>query len=199
MSGENRSTPPAGGEQSERARPALRIVKTVALNMIPGYPLYGAIRSFKRSTEPGAAVISDLAKRLPHKRARRRARSWNQVMEARRESRNRAVEAGAAKALPQRLSVIRRRSLQAKWVFLALAFFALCRALGYATSAQWTGVVTSAFFGMVCSLQIFKFEYRLRQMETGPKNPDKPLMSAREFLRDRGFVKHFFNPRIEWK
>ena len=46
---------------------------------------------------------------------------------------------------------------------------------------------------------IFKHEYRLRQMETGPVEPDKPLMSAGEFIRGRGFVKHFLNPRIEWK
>lgn len=202
MSEETRPTQ-TEGEPSNRARPILKVVaKNVALNMIPGYPLIGAVRSIKNSAAPGAAVISDLTKRLPHKRKGKRSRTWNQAMDARRESRNQAIEAGKAGlnvALPLPLRVIWRRNVQAKWIFMALAFFALCRGLGYATGEHWIGVLSSLLLAMVCSLMIFKHEYRLRQMETGPVEPDKPLMSAGEFIRGRGFVKHFLNTRIEWK
>lgn len=74
-------------QNNENARPALKLVKSagkhVALNMIPGYPLYGAIKGIKDTATPGAVVIMDLAKRMPQQRAGKRVRTWNQAMEAR--------------------------------------------------------------------------------------------------------------------
>jgi len=198
MSEETRSTE-SSAKPSGNSRPALKVVKSVALNMIPGYPLIGAFRSIKEAAAPGATMISDLSKQLPHKRGGKRKRSWNQVMEARRNSRSTAIEVGTRAALPLPLHVIRRRNVHAKWIFMTLGFFALCRGVGYALSPHWMGILSSGMLAVVCGLQMFKHEYRLRQMETGPIDPDRPLMTAGEFLRGRSFVKHYFNPRIEWK
>lgn len=175
----------------ENARPRLKLVKSagkhIALNMIPGYPLYGAVKGFRQATAPGAAVIADLAKRRPQKHAgQRRARTWNQAMEAR-----------PADALP--LREIERLNTRAKQLFMVACFFGLCINLGNVINYKWIGVFSCGLFMLVCLMQMFKHELRLRQMETGPKNPDCLLMSAGEFLRSKGFVKHLLNPRLEWK
>ncbi|QGZ55107.1 hypothetical protein [Paraburkholderia acidiphila] len=175
-------------EQNARSKLTLvkKVGKAVALNMIPGYPLVGAIKSFRETTTPGAIVIADLAKRLPQKRKGKRVRTWNQAFAAR-----------PADALP--LREIERLNTRAKHVFMVLGFLGLCSNLGCAVNLNRAGLLSGGLFVLVCLMQIFKFELRLRQMETGPQNPDQPLMSPREFLRGRGFVKHFFNPRIDWK
>ncbi|CAE6697199.1 hypothetical protein [Paraburkholderia domus] len=177
-------------DQQNNTRPALKLVKSagkhVALNMIPGYPLYGAVKCFREAAAPGAAVIADLAKRMPQKRTGKGVRTWNQAMEAR-----------PADALP--LRDIERLNTRAKQIFMAAGFFGLCVNLGNLINQKWIGVFSCGLFMLVCLMQMFKFELRLRQMETGPRNPDRFLMSAGEFLRSRGFVKHVLNPRLEWK
>jgi hypothetical protein len=177
-------------DQQSNARPALNLVKSagkhVALNMIPGYPLYGAIKGFREATAPGAAVIADLAKRMPQKHVGKRVRTWNQAMEAR-----------SADALP--LREIERLNTRGKQIFMTLGFFDLCANASCVIHVNWTGLISGGLFLLICFMQMFKFELRLRQMEIGPKNPDRFLISAGEFLRSKGFVKHLLNPRIEWK
>jgi hypothetical protein len=177
-------------QNNENARPSLKLVKTVgktvALNMIPGYPLYGAIKSVKDTATPGAVVIRDLAKRMPQKRTGKRVRAWNQAMEAR-----------PADALP--LREIERLNTRAKQIFMTLGFFDLCANASCVVHVNWTGLLSGGLFLLICFMQMFKFELRLRQMETGPKNPDRFLMSAREFLCSKGLIKHLLNPRLEWK
>lgn len=181
MSDEPVASKSAGGSQI-----AKKIAKNVALNMIPGYPLIGVVRSIKQAAGPGAAVISDLSKQLPHKRSNRARRSWNEAMAAR-----------PIGALP--LRAIERRNTHAKWIFMVGWFFALCAGCGCAMGGKWMGTLNSVLFMLVCTMQMFKHELRLRQMETGPAAPDSPLMSAGEFFRSRGFTKQLFDPRLKWK
>ncbi|RQH09603.1 hypothetical protein [Paraburkholderia dinghuensis] len=177
-------------DQQNNARPALELVKSagkqVALNMIPGYPLVGAVKGFGKATAPGAAVIADLAKQLPQRRTGKRVRTWNQALAAR-----------PADALP--LREIERLNTQAKQIFMVAGFLGLCLNLGNAINHNWTGVFSCGLFTLICVMQMFKFELRVRQMEIGPLNPDCFLISAGEFLRSKGFVKHLLNPRLEWK
>ncbi|PYE22858.1 hypothetical protein C7410_109154 [Paraburkholderia silvatlantica] len=177
-------------DQQNNARPALKLVKSVgkhvALYMIPGYPLYGAAKSFMETTTPGAAVIVDLAKKRPQKHTGKRVRTWNQAMEAR-----------PADALP--LREIERLNTRAKQIFMTLGFFDLCANASCVIHVNWTGLLSGGLFLLICFMQMFKFELRLRQMEIGPKNPDRFLMSAGEFLRGKGFIKHLLNPRLDWK
>lgn len=177
-------------QNNENARPALKLVKSagkhIALNMIPGYPLIGAVKGFREAATPGAAVIADLAKRMPQKRTGKRVRTWNQ-----------AIQARPADALP--LREIERLNTRAKQIFMVAGFLGLCLNLGNAINHNWTGGFSCGLFLLICLMQMFKFELRLRQMETGPRNPDRFLMSAGEFLRSKGFVKHLLNPRLEWK
>jgi len=177
-------------QTNETARPALKLVKSagkhVMLNMIPGYPLVGAIKSIRDTTTPGVAVIADLAKRMPQKRTGKRARTWNQALMAR-----------PADALP--LREIERLNTRAKQIFELAGFFGLCAALGSALSHNWTGLLSCGLFVLTCLMQMFKHELRLRQMEIGPRNPDQLLMSPGAFLRSKRFVQHLLNPRLEWK
>jgi hypothetical protein len=172
------------------SRPALKLVKSaaknVALNMIPGYPLIGAIRSFHETTRPGAAVIADLTQRLPQRHAKRRAQSWNQALAARPDD-----------ALP--LQQIERSNTRSKQIFMAFLFLAFCSLAGNTIAGHILGVINGALFTLLCLLQVLKYELRLRRMETGPLSPDAPLMSLGEFIRQRGFVRHLFNPRIGWE
>jgi hypothetical protein len=174
----------------DAARPALKLVKSaaknVALNMIPGYPIVGAWRSFQQATKPGAAVISDLTQRLPQRQAMHRARSWNQALAAR-----------PADALP--LEQIERSNTRSKQIFMLIFFVAIGAVAGNTIAGHILGVINGVLFSMLCLLQVFKFELRLRQMETGPLSPDAPLMSPGELVAQRGFLRHLFNPRIEWK
>jgi hypothetical protein len=177
-------------QNNENARPALKLVKSagkhIAPNMIPGYPLVGVVRGFREATAPGAAVIADLAEKMPQKRTGKRVRTWNQ-----------AIEARPADAL--RLREIERLNTRAKQIFLVAGFLGLCFNLGNAINHNWTGILSCGLFVLICLMQMFKHELRLRQMETGPLNPDCFLMSAGEFLRSKGFAKHLLNPRLEWK
>lgn len=177
-------------QTTENARPALKLVKSagkhIALNMIPGYPLIGAVKGFREAAAPGASVIVDLAKRMPQKRTSKRVRTWSQ-----------AIAARPADALP--LREIERINTRAKRIFMVAGFLGLCFNLGNAINHNWTGILSCGLFMLICLMQMFKFELRLRQMETGPLNPDQFLMAAGEFLRGKGFVKHLLNPRLEWK
>lgn len=177
-------------ETKETGRSNVKVVtgaaKRLAFNLIPGYPILGVIRSFKETTKPGAVVIMDLAKRLPQEKRSGRVRSWNEAMAAR-----------PLDALP--LQEIERSNTRSKQVFLAFMFLSLCALLGNAISGSVIGVISDIMFAALCTMQMFKFELRLRQMETGPLNADAPLMSPREFLRAPRFLTHLFNWRIEWK
>jgi hypothetical protein len=174
----------------DASRPALKLVKSaaknVALNMIPGYPIVGAIRSFHEATRPGATVIADLTQRLPQRHAKRPARSWNQALAARPDD-----------ALP--LQQIERSNICSKQIFMTFFFLAFGSLAGNTIAGHILGVINSALLMLLCLLQVFMYELRLRQMETGPVSPDAPLMSPGELIRQRGFLRHLFNPRIGWK
>jgi hypothetical protein len=177
-------------ESNESARPTRKLVKSVgkrvALNMIPGYPLVGIIKGFRKTTAPGAAVIADLAGKMPQKRTGKRVRTWNEALRARH-----------ADALP--LREIERLNTRAKQVFMALGCLSLSAGVGCAMGGNWVGVFSSCMFILICLMQMFKFELRLRQMETGPRQPDRALMSASEFLGGKGFLRHLMNPRVVWR
>lgn len=177
-------------QSNETARSTLKLVKSagkqLALNMIPGYPLVGVVRSLKQTAAPGAAVISDLAGRLTRRRQGVRVRSWNEALAARSED-------------AQPLKTIYRRNHQAKWIFKVLCLYGVCMAAGSVWAGNLMGLATNCLFAFMCALQVFKFELRLRQMETGPDSPDAPLLSAGDFWRSPDLFKHFLNPRIEWK
>lgn len=176
---------------NETASSALKLVKSAgkqfALNMIPGYPLVGIVRSLKKTTAPGAVVIGRLAEQIvSRRRTGVHVRSWNEALAARSEE-----------ALP--LKTIYHRNHQAKWIFMVLCLYGVCMFAGSIWAGNLMGLATDSLFAFVCALQVFKYELRLRQMETGPENPDKPLLSAGDFWRSRDFFKHFLNPRIDWK
>jgi hypothetical protein len=178
-------------QNNETARSALKLVKSAgkqfALNMIPGYPLIGVVRSLKQTTAPGVAVIGNLAEKIAsRRRTSLHVRSWNEALAAR-----------SQEALP--LKTIYRRNHQAKWIFMVLCLYGLCMFTGSIWAGNLMGLATNSLFAFVCALQVFKFELRLRQMETGPENPDRPLLSAGDFWRNRDLFKHLLNPRIDWK
>lgn len=168
-------------------RPALKLVKGVAksaaLNMIPGYPIYKAARSFAGTTTTGGQVIVDLYKQFPHKRPRGTVRSWNEALSAR-----------PLDAPP--LGKIERSQVRSKQLCMMFAALALTAVVWCAATGSLLGVADGFLISFVFLLQMFQFELRLRQMETGPLDPDAPLMTPSEFLFADGFLRHLINPRI---
>lgn len=167
--------------------PALRVVKVVALNMVPGYPLVSAVKSFRATLSLGVQVIGDLSEKLPKRRSGERVvRTWDEAMAARPHD-----------AAP--LSEIERSNIKAKWLVMVCGLLSSGTAIGNLLGGHYLGAANCVPLIMLCLMFMFKHEHRLRQMETGPLKPDAPLLSPRNFISERGFLGHLFNPRLHWE
>jgi len=164
-------------------RPALRLVKTVALNTIPGYPIIKAIGSARRTIATGALTIGELKEQVEGKKRTRRVRTWNQ-----------AIAARPVDALP--LSKIASDCVARKRV--ALIFIVLCTA--YMTGGLIGGNLMPVYGGCLGSMlpwmYVLREEHRLWQMEVGPTQPDEPLGSIGTFLRTPGVLLRLLNPYL---
>ena len=167
----------------KQSRPALRLVKTVALNTIPGYPIIKAIGSARRTIATGALTIGELKEQVEGKKRTRRVRTWNQ-----------AIAARPVDALP--LSKIASDCVARKRV--ALVFVILCTA--YMTGGVLGGNFMPIYGGLLGSMlpamYVLREEHRLWQMEVGPTQPDEPLGSIGTFLRTRGVLPRLLNPYL---
>jgi len=167
----------------KQSRPALRLVKTVALNAVPGYPIVKAIGSGWRTIATGVLTIDELKKQVEGKKRTRRVRTWNQ-----------AIAARPVDALP--LSKIASDCVARKRV--ALIFIVLCTA--YMTGGLIGGNLMPVYGGCLGSMlpwmYVLREEHRLWQMEVGPTQPDEPLGSIGTFLRTPGVLLRLLNPYL---
>ena len=164
-------------------RPALRLVKTVALNTIPGYPIIKAIGSARRTIATGALTIGELNEQVEGKKRTRRVRTWNQ-----------AIAARPVDALP--LSKIASDCVARKQV--ALIFIVLCTAYmaGGLIGGNFMPIYGGLLGSMLPGMYVLREEHRLWQMEVGPTQPDEPLGSIGTFLRTRGVLLRLLNPYL---
>jgi hypothetical protein len=164
-------------------RPALRLVKAVALNAVPGYPMIKAFGSAKATVMSGLLTIDELKEKVEGKKRMRRVRTWNQ-----------AIAARPVDALP--LSKIASDCLARKRV--ALIFIVLCTAYmtGGLIGGNFMPVYGGCLGSMLPAMYVLREEHRLWQMEVGPTQPDEPLGSIGTFLRTRGVLLRLLNPYL---
>lgn len=170
-------------EKQQQQRPVLRLVKTVALNTIPGYPMIKAFGSAKATVMSGLLTIDELKEQVEGRKGTRRVRTWNE-----------AISARPVDALP--LSKIASDCVARKRV--ALIFIVLCTA--YMTGGLIGGNFMPVYGGCLGSMlpwmYVLREEHRLWQMEAGPMRPDEPLGSIGTFLRTRGVLLRLLDPYL---
>jgi hypothetical protein len=167
----------------KQQRPALRFVKTIALNAIPGYPIVKAIGSAKRTIATGALTIGDLKKQLEGQKRTRCVRTWNEPISDR-----------PADALP--LSKIASDCLTRKRI--ALIFVLLCTAytIGGVLGGNFVPIYGGILGSMLPALYVLREEHRIWQMEVGRAQPDEPLQGVAAFLRTPGVLLRLLNPYL---
>ncbi|MGF6755257.1 hypothetical protein [Paraburkholderia sp. GAS42] len=165
----------------KQQRPALKLVKTIGLNMIPGYPIVKALGSARATIMTGAHAIGELKEQVEGQTKTRRVRTWNQALAAR-----------PADALP--LAKIASDCLTRKRVALAFVYVCLSYAFGGILGGDILGVYGGIVGSTMPALFVLRDEHRLWQMEVGPTRPDEPLGSVSEFLRTRGVLLRLLNP-----
>ena len=161
-----------------------RRIARASLYIIPGYPIFRAFKSAKDAMGSGAKTVRDLKDEIDRQKpTTRHVRTYREALARR-----------PADALP--LERIAQDCLNKKR--LCLVFVALC------TSYAFGGMLGGDCFAVVNGIlgiglpMLFavKYERQLWQMETGPRQPDAPLGSFRDFFRSRGALSRLFNPRL---
>jgi hypothetical protein len=161
-----------------------KIVRSVALNMIPGYPVVKALTSAKKTIGSGAETVRDLAGDLKNQKPKsRRIRTWREAIE------NRPVA-----ALP--LEAIARDCLRRKRVCMVFAFICLSYAAGGLIGCNFFAVSNGILGTALPLLFIVREEHRLWQLEVGPAQPDAPLPGYWEFFRTQGIILRLLNARL---
>lgn len=163
---------------------AAKIVRSVALNMIPGYPVVKALTSAKKAIGSGAATLHDLASGLEKQELDGRlVRTWRE-----------AIESRPPDAVP--LQTIARDCLIKKRLSMTVALLSL----GYLTGGLVGENYVAIFNGMIGMalpvLFVVREEHRLWQMDVGPKQPDAPLPGYREFFRTPGAFRRLLDARL---
>ncbi|WP_459199428.1 hypothetical protein ACQVRX_07300 [Ralstonia pseudosolanacearum] len=172
--------------QENKDKPSVgRILgKFVALNMIPGYPVYKALKSVKETSGTGAATVIDLAAELKKRKPKARViRTYREALALR-----------TPESLP--LRTIAKICLTRKRLFLAAAFISSAFVLGSLIATSYLGSFLGALFILFCLLHVVKYEHRLWQLDTGPLQPDEPLGGFRDFFQSKGSWLRLVSPHL---
>ena len=161
-----------------------RVGKFVVFNMIPGYPVYKALKAAKETAGTGAATVHDLVAELEKRKPQKKiVRTYREALALR-----------TPESLP--LKAIAQSCLNRKRLCLAVVTIALAYAVGGALG----GSFLTAFTGLLalCLPMLFaaKFEHQLWQLDTGPLRPDAPLGGFREFFGSKGAWLRLVSPHL---
>nr|WP_311527964.1 hypothetical protein [uncultured Ralstonia sp.] len=171
-------------ENKDKPSVGRRVGKFVVLNMIPGYPVYKALKSAKGAAVDGAATIHDLAAELEKRKPKSKiVRTYREALALR-----------TAESLP--LKTIAKSCLTRKRLCLSVAIIALA----YGVGGLIGGNYLTAFLGLlaVClpALYALKYELQLWQLDTGPLQPEEPLGGFGEFFRSEGAWLRLLSPHL---
>lgn len=157
-----------------------KTLRYVALNAIPFYPLYAALRSMRQATGAGVATLRDLNYEIAAGSTRPRVVTFRQALERRSE--------GALS-----FAEVRRQSVRSKRVAFVFTFFGSCFGLGSLIGGNVLGVLLSVLLIAFTLLTAVKHSHRTWQIEAGCIEPDRPLGSVRDFLRSPRAVATVFD------
>ncbi|WP_412548939.1 hypothetical protein Q2T91_16115 [Ralstonia pseudosolanacearum] len=161
-----------------------RVGKFVVFNMIPGYPVYKALKSAKETAGTGVATVHDLVAELEKRKPQKKTiRTYRQALALR-----------TADSLP--LRTIARNCLNMKRLCLSVAFVSAAFVLGSVVGANYLGSFLGVLFVMFCLLHVVKYEHRLWQLDTGPLQPDEPLGGFGDFFRSNGAWLRLLSPHL---
>lgn len=157
-----------------------KALRYVALNAIPFYPLYAALRSMRQATGSGVATLRDLNNEIAADSPRERVVTFRQALERRPEG-----------ALT--FSQVRSQSVRSKRVALVFSFFGACFGLGSLIGGNFIGLLLSILLIAFAFLTAVKHSHRIWQIEAGCIEPDRPLGSIRAFVRSPGAIARVFD------
>jgi hypothetical protein len=152
-----------------------KALRYLALNAIPFYPVYAALRSMRQATGSGVATLRDLNDEIAADSARQRVVTFRQALERRPEG-----------ALT--FSEVRAQSVRSKRVAFVFTFFGACFGLGSLIGGNFVGFLLSLLLIAFTLLTAIKHSHRIWQIEAGCIEPDRPLGSVAEFLRSPGAI-----------
>ena len=157
-----------------------KTLRYVALNAIPFYPLYAALRSMRQATGAGVATLRDLNDEIAADSTHPRVVTFRQALERRPE--------GALS-----LAEVRQQSVRSKRVAFVFTFCGSCFGLGSLIGGNFIGVLLSLLLIAFTLLTAVKHSHRIWQIEAGCIEPDRPLGSVRDFLRSPGAIATVFD------
>ncbi|MBC8641548.1 hypothetical protein IAG25_32515 [Caballeronia sp. EK] len=157
-----------------------KTLRYVALNAIPFYPLYAALRSMRQTAGAGAATLRDLNDEIAADSTRPHVVTFRQALERRPE--------GALS-----FAEIRHQSIRSKRVAFVFTFFGSCFGLGSLIGGNFLGFLLSLLLIAFTLLTAVKHSHRIWQIEAGCIEPDRPLGSVRDFLRSPGAIATVFD------
>jgi hypothetical protein len=157
-----------------------KALRYMALNAIPFYPLYAALRSMRQATGSGVATLRDLNDGIAAESTRKGVVTFRQALEGRPEG-----------GLP--FSEVRSQSVRSKHVALVFTFFGTCFGLGSLIGGNLVGFLLSLLLIAFTLLAALKHSHRIWQIEAGCIEPDRPLGSVRDFLRSPGAIARVFD------
>jgi hypothetical protein len=161
-----------------------KIVRSVALNMIPGYPIVMAFTSAKKAIGSGATTLRNFAGGLEKQEPDRHlVRTWRE-----------AIESRPPDAAP--LETIARVCLIKKRLSMTVAFLSLGYLTGGVLGANYVAIFNGLLGMALPMLFVVREEHRLWQMDVGPKQPDVPLPGYREFFRAPGVCRRLLDARL---
>lgn len=150
-----------------------KALRYLALNAIPFYPVYAALRSMRQATGSGVATLRDLNAEIAADSANPRIVTFRQALEHRPD--------GALS-----FSAVRAQSARSKRVALVFTFFGACFGLGSLIGGNIIGFFLSLLLIAFTLLTAIKHSHRIWQIEGGCIEPDRPLGTVAEFLRSPG-------------
>jgi hypothetical protein len=156
-----------------------KTLRYVALNAIPFYPLYAALRSARKATGSGVAMLRDLNDAIA-------ADSMHPCVVTFREALERRPDGALS------LAEVRQQSVRSKRVAFVFTFFGSCFGSGSLLGEKFIGFLLSLLLIAFTLLTAVKHSHRIWQIETGCIEPDRPLGSLRDFLRSPGAITTVF-------
>ncbi|MGM3274243.1 hypothetical protein [Ralstonia sp. 24A2] len=161
-----------------------RHVKKASLYLVPGYPIYKAIKSAKETAVGGADTVRDLVAELEMRKPKTRViRTYREALALR-----------TPESLP--LRVIAQNCLNRKRLCLAMVTVALAYTVGGAIGGSYLAALSGLLALCLPMLFAIKFEHQLWQLDTGPLRPDAPLGDIRDFFQSNGAWLRLFSPHL---
>lgn len=171
-------------ENKDKPSIGRRVGKVVVLNMIPGYPVYKALKSAKGAVVDGGATIHDLWSELEKRKPKKKTiRTYREALALR-----------TADSLP--LKTIAQNCLSKKRLCLAVVAISLAYLVGGLIGGNYLTACTGLLAACLPALFGIKFEHQLWQLDTGPLRPDEPLGGLRDFFRSKGAWLRLFSPHL---